>query len=84
VKRFDMLAKEQVRGTANELFRLHLKNYPLWDSSSRINLAEKFLEKRRNRLAQMTVSEMQEAEAAFDRFKVNIDSDRAVDAKLYL
>lgn len=40
-----MLAKEQARGTANELFRLHLKNYPLWDNSSRINLAQKFLEK---------------------------------------
>ncbi|MCL1489334.1 MAG: hypothetical protein M1G31_01085 [Pseudanabaena sp. Salubria-1] len=79
-----MLAKEQARGTANELFRLHLKNYPLWDNSSRINLAQKFLEKRRNRLAQMTVSEMQDAEVAFDRFKVSIDSDRAVDAKLYL
>jgi len=79
-----MLAKEQARGTANELFRLRLKSYPLWDNLSRINLAEKFLEKRRNRLAQMTVSEMQDAEVAFDRFKVSIDSDRAVDAKLYL
>jgi hypothetical protein len=47
-------------------------------------LAVKFFEKRRQRLAQMSEVDIQDAELAFERFKVSINSDRPDDAKLYL
>lgn len=39
---------------------------------------------RRQRLAQMSEVDNQDAEIAFERFKVSINSDRPDDAKLYL
>ena len=67
-----------------EAFRNRLKNYPNWEKSSQSILAVKFLEKRRQRLAQMSEVDIQNAEIAFERFKVSINSDRPDDAKLYL
>jgi hypothetical protein len=69
---------------SSESLRSQLKNYPDWEKSSQSNLAMKFLEKRRQRLAQMNEVEMQEAEIAFEHFKESIDSDRPDDVKLYL
>jgi len=67
-----------------EAFRNRLKSYPDWEKSSQSSLAVKFLEKRRQRLAQMPEVDIQNAEIAFERFKVSINSDRPDDAKLYL
>ena len=60
------------------------KNFPNWEKSSQSSLAVKFLEKRRQRLAQMTEVDIQDAELSFERFKVSINGDRPDDAKLYL
>jgi hypothetical protein len=80
---FEMLADKVLR-VSPEIFRHGLKNYPNWEKSSQSNLAVKFLEKRRQRLAQMTEVDIQNAELSFERFKVSINSDRPDDAKLYL
>jgi hypothetical protein len=80
---FEMLADKILR-VAPETFRNRLKSYPDWEKSCQSGLAVKFLEKRRQRLAQMTEVDIQDAEIAFERFKVNINSDRPDDAKLYL
>ena len=79
-----MLTNERVKFTSAEIFRMRLGVYPEWEKSSRVNLAQNFLEKRRLRLAQMTSSEVQEAEVLFEQFKLNIDRDRSVENKLYL
>jgi hypothetical protein len=78
-----MIADKILR-TSPEAFRNRLKNYPNWEKSSQSILAVKFLEKRRQRLAQMTEVDIQDAELAFERFKVSINSDCPDDAKLYL
>jgi len=78
-----MLADKILR-VSPEAFRNRLKSYPDWEKTSQSNLAVKFLEKRRQRLAQMTEVDIQDAELAFERFKVSINSDRPHDAKLYL
>lgn len=70
--------------TPTEVFQNQLKNYSAWEKSSKSILALQFLEKRRQRLAQMTETEMQDAEMFFERFKESINSDRPEDAKLYL
>jgi hypothetical protein len=78
-----MLADKILR-VSPEPFRNRLKSYPNWEKSSQSSLAVKFLEKRRQRLAQMSEVDIQDAEIAFERFKVSINSDRPDDAKLYL
>ncbi len=78
-----MLADKILR-VSPEAFRNRLKNYPNWEKSSQSSLAVKFLEKRRQRLALMSKVDIQDAEIAFERFKVSINSDRPDDAKLYL
>lgn len=78
-----MLADKIVR-VSPEAFRNRLKSYPDWEKSSHSSLAVKFLEKRRQRLAQMSEVDIQDAELAFERFKVSINSDRPDNAKLYL
>lgn len=70
--------------TPTEAFQNQLKNYADWEKSSKSTLALQFLEKRRQRLTQMTETETQEAEIFFERFKESINSDRPEDAKLYL
>lgn len=70
--------------TPSETFQNQLKKYPNWEKSSQAILALQFLEKRRQRIAQMTEIETQEAEIFFERFKESIDSDRPKGAKLYL
>ncbi|NUN63481.1 hypothetical protein HCU40_01680 [Pseudanabaena biceps] len=67
-----------------ESFRNRLKSYPDWDKHAQSGLAVKFLEKRRQRIAQMNEVDIQDAEIAFERFKVSINSDRPDNAKLYL
>lgn len=78
-----MLADKILR-ISPESFRDRVKSYPNWEKSSQSGLAVKFLEKRRQRIAQMTEMDIQDAEIAFERFKVSINSDRPDDAKLYL
>jgi hypothetical protein len=70
--------------TPTEAFQNQLKNYPNWEKSAKSILALQSLEKRRQRLAQMTETEMQDAEMFFERFKESINCDRPEDAKLYL
>ncbi|GBO52899.1 hypothetical protein APA_700 [Pseudanabaena sp. lw0831] len=70
--------------TPTETFQNQLKNYADWEKSSKSILALQLLEKRRQRIAQMTETEMKDAEFFFERFKESIDSDRPEDAKLYL
>ncbi|MBD2178689.1 hypothetical protein H6F42_17355 [Pseudanabaena sp. FACHB-1998] len=78
-----MLADKILR-VSPETFRNRLKSYPDWEKPTQVSLAMKFLEKRRQRLAQMSEVDIQDAELAFERFKVSINSDRPDDAKLYL
>ncbi|PZU99852.1 MAG: hypothetical protein DCE90_00705 [Pseudanabaena sp.] len=78
-----MLADKILR-VSPEAFRNRLKNYPDWEKPVSTSLAVKFLEKRRQRLAQMTEVDIQDAELIFERFKASINSDRPDDAKLYL
>ena len=78
-----MLAYKTLR-VSPEAFRNKLKSYPDWENSSQSGLALKFLEKRRQRLAQMTEAEIQNNEITFERFKESINSDRPDNAKLYL
>jgi hypothetical protein len=80
---FEMLVDKILR-VSPKLFRGRLKSYPDWAKPSQASLAVKFLEKRRQRIAQMSEVDIQEAEIAFERFKVSINSDRPDDAKLYL
>ena len=70
--------------TPTEAFQNQLKKYADWEKSPKSTLALQFLEKRRQRLTQMTEAETQDAEMFFERFKESIDSDRPEDAKLYL
>ena len=78
-----MLADKILR-VSPEAFRNRLKSYPDWEKPAQASLAMKFLEKRRQRLVQMTEVDIKDAELAFERFKVSINSDRPDDAKLYL
>jgi hypothetical protein len=80
---FEMLADKILR-ISPEVFRNRLKSYPDWEKLSQSGLAVKFLEKRRQRLAQMSEVDIQDAEIAFERFKLSMNSDRPDDAKLYL
>ena len=70
--------------TPTEAFHSRLKSYPDWEKSSQSNLALKFLERRKQKLVQMTEEKIQEAEIAFEHFKESINSDRPDNAKLYL
>ena len=78
-----MLADKILR-VSPEVFRIKLKSYPDWEKPVQASLAVKFLEKRRQRLAQMSQVDIQDAEIAFERFKVSINGDRPDHAKLYL
>ena len=78
------MISDKILRVSPEAFRNRLKNYPNWEKSAQSSLAVKFLEKRRQRLAQMSEVDIQDAEIAFERFKVSINSDRPDDAKLYL
>lgn len=80
---FEMLADKIVR-VSPEAFRNRLKSYPDREKPVRAGLAMKFSEKRRQRLAQMSEVDIQDAELAFERFKISINSDRPDGAKLYL
>ena len=78
-----MLADKILR-VSPEAFWNRLKSYPDQEKSSQCSLAMKLLEKRRQRLAQMSEMDIQKAEIAFEIFKVSINSDPTDDAKLYL
>jgi hypothetical protein len=79
---FKMLADKVLR-VSTEAFQSKSKAYPDWQKSSQYRLVVKFLEKRRQRLAQMTEVDIQDAEIAFECFKVSITSDRPDEVKLY-
>lgn len=78
------MVADKILRVSPEAFRKRLKNYPDWEKSAQSSLAVKFLEKRRQRLAQMSEVDIKNAEIALERFKVSINSDRPDHAKLYL